>query len=186
MITDNRPTHPSVPPRTLAPSSPRSVNTSASSYNDVFAATPPPLPPKIPSRSNSPNPTQQPPLPARTFSATTSTPPLSPRGSSPINPAVASLNTPPRSPPVPARMNLSDSGRSNPFPEPEMIPRSYSEGTQYKRSAFQNFQPMPNPHEDAIRRKSSIEDLNRRTEQLSLQRNQVTFCKKGKKHRFNI
>lgn len=140
---------PHTSPRTLAPSSPRSINTSSSSYNDVFD--PPPLPPKVPSSSSSPT---QPPLPTRAFSP----PPLSP----------SSINTPPRSPPVPLRTNLSDSGRSNSL-EREMIPRSNSEGAHFKRSAFQT----PNPHEDAIRRKSSIEDLNRRTEQLSLQRNQV-------------
>ena len=177
-MIDSRSTQPAVPPRILAPSSPRSINTSASSYTDVFDATPPPLPPKVPSRSNSPNSAQQPPLPARSFATSNSTPPLSPRGASPINPAVAPLNTPPRSPPIPNRTNLSDSGRSNPSSEPDVIPRSSSEGAQYKRSAFQNFQPTPNPHEDALRTRSSIEDLNRRTEQLSLQRNQVRLSER--------
>ena len=109
-MIDSRSTQPAVPPRILAPSSPRSINTSASSYTDVFDATPPPLPPKVPSRSNSPNSAQQPPLPARSFATSNSTPPLSPRGTWPINPAVAPLNTPQRSPPIPNRANLSDSG----------------------------------------------------------------------------
>ena len=162
MITDNRSAQPAVPPRIVHPSSPRSINTSTSSYNEVFDAPPPPLPPKVPSRPNSPNSVQQPPLPARTFSS----PPLSPRVASP-----AALSTPPRSPQIPTRSNLSDSGRSNPSSETEVIPRSNSDGAQFKISAFQNFQP--NPHEQSIRRRSSIEDLNRRTEQL--QRNQVNF-----------
>lgn len=153
MISYEKPT---IPPRTLPPpaptthqpystnSLPPSMNSSSSS-SSVFDSQL--APPSLPHRSTSPR--------SYTPPATLSTPPRSPARN------MASLSTPPRSPPVPPR-------------EEGTIPRAYSEGAQFKKSAFQNFE-VPNPHEDSLRRKNSIDDLNKRAQQLSLQRNQVTF-----------
>ena len=136
----------------------RSLNSSSSSYSDVFD---PLQPPRIPGRSLSPN-FSQPPLPARTFSSFPSSPPVSPSRGAPLMPAAA-----PR-PVLPPRTNVSNSGRSSPSE------KSNNSADTYQGSAFKNFSHSnPNPHEESLRKRSSIEELNRRTEELSLQRNSV-------------